>query len=282
MKTEEFCTLLLSAAAFLQKPLQDVSAQSLKDLYAAAKAYLRRKFGDGSDAAKVLELATEKPESAMRKALLVEETTSADLENDPDLRRFIAQLAAALPATSTATPQTVRVVGRNNHVQVAARDIIHTARHVQRCVITPDERHLDAAQKRQLGALVAELADRLAGDDGQPRFGAVHQMLQRKFNVTAFALLPRERFDDALAFLKQQRAIHRSSLQRRNPAAYQQDFFRRIHARRAALGWDKSQLYAFATEKLAPSKPVTSLRQLGSLQLKSLAAALPRAASAEP
>lgn len=282
MKTEELCALLLSAAAFLQKPLQEVSTQSLKDLYAAAKAYLRRKFGEGSAAAKVLELATEKPESAMRKALLVEEAASAGLEHDPELPRLIEQLTAALPAARDATRQTVRVTGRHNHVQVAARDIINTARHVRRSVITPDERHLDAAQKRQLGAVIAELADRLAADDGRPRFGAVHHMLQRKFNVTAFALLPRERFDDALAFLKQQRAIHRSRLRRRNPAAYQQDFFRLIHARRSELGWDRSRLHAFAAEKLALPRPITSLRRLGPLQLKSLAAALPRPASAKP
>ncbi|MDE3084203.1 MAG: hypothetical protein KGJ37_03150 [Verrucomicrobiota bacterium] len=274
MQTEAIIATLLAAAAFLKRPIQDVTAQSLKDAYEATKNYLRKKFGEDSEAAKALELATEKPESPARKALLVEE--AAQLETDPELLRLIANLAALLPPNAGCVRQQVHVAGRHNRVQVAARDIINTERHVQRSVITPDERHIAGAQKRKLSAVIAELADRLAGEEGKPRFGAVHKMLQQKFNVSAFALLPQERFEEALNFLKKQRAIHRSRLQRRNPATYQQDFFRVIHAQRSELDWDKPQLYQFAAEKLGLKRPITSLRELGSIQLKSLSDLLRR------
>jgi hypothetical protein len=68
MQTEAIIATLLAAAAILKQPVQDVAAQSIKDVYEAAKYYLRKKFGDGSDGAKFLDLALEKPESAMRKS----------------------------------------------------------------------------------------------------------------------------------------------------------------------------------------------------------------------
>src|SRR5260221_11803078 len=97
MNPEAIITTLLSAAAFLKKPIQDVAAQSLKDVYETARYYLKKKFGEGSDGAKVLDLATEKPESAMRKAVLVEETTAAGLQTDADLVPLAEQLPARCP-----------------------------------------------------------------------------------------------------------------------------------------------------------------------------------------
>jgi len=53
--------------------------------------------------------------------------------------------------------------------------------------------------------------------------------------------------------------------------AYEQVFFRAIHARRDALGWDAPRLYKFAAEKLGLKRLVTSLRELGTVQFESLA-----------
>jgi len=277
MQTDAIINTLLSAARFLKKPVQQVASQSLKDAYTAAKNHLSKTLGEDTEAARALDLATEKPESAARKALLVEETAARGLESDPELLRRIAQVTELLPGGAGAR-QKVQVTGRNNRVQVAAHDIINTERHVRRSVITPDERHIDGAQKRKLQPVIADLADRLAGEDGKPRFGAVHSMLQSKFRVGAFALIPKERFDDVMGFLNQQRAIHRSRLRHRSPAAYHQDFFGAIHARCRALGWDKPRLHQFAAEKLGLKRPLVSLRELGAIQLKSLLALLGREA----
>jgi len=168
------------------------------------------------------------------------------------------------------------VSGCRNVVQVAGRDLIHTAKHIQRNTITPDERHLPVAQREQVRAVIGELAARLAGDDGAPNFAGAHRMLQRRYNVASYLLLPREKFAEALAFLKQQRAIHRSRLLRRNPVAYRNDFFRAIFAGARELGWEGERVYQFATEALALGRPVASLKELGPVQLKSLAGAIQR------
>lgn len=279
MQTEAIITTLLAAAAFLKKALNDVAGQSLKDAYDSAKSYLRKKFGEGSEGSNALELATGKPESLVRKALLAEECAGVDLEQDPEMARLIERLAALVPESTGPAWQSVRVVGHGNKVQIAGRDIIQTDRHVQRTAITPDERHISVEQRTKINAIVGELAARLASEDGRANFAAVHRMLQRRYNVASYLLIPRKRYDDALGFLRQQCAIHRSHLRRRNPVAYQNDFFRSIHSRRDKLGWDRPQLHQFAFEKLGLKRPILSLKELGPIQLKSLAEFMQRQAA---
>lgn len=276
MQTESIFAVLLAAAAFLKHPVQAVAAESIRDAYEAAKVYLRRKFGPDTEAAKALELATAKPESLVRKALLVEESASAGLGADTELHALVERLAALMPPADPRDGQIVRVSGRGNHVQVAGRDIITTARHVQRAAITPDERHITVEQRADIRAVLGELATRLAGESGAPNFAGAHRILQRRFKVASYLLLSRESFGDALAFLKQQRAIHRSRLHRRNPAAYRNDFFRAIFAAGRELGWTGEQVYRFATAQLGLKRPVGSLKELGAVQLKSVAEAMRR------
>ena len=279
MQTETILATLLTAAAFLKKPVQDMVTDSIRAAYDATKAHLRKRFGESSEAANALEMATAKPESLIRKALLVEESASSGLSTDAVLHGLIERLSSLLPASVRDTGPCVRVSGSGNSVQVAGRDLIHTAKHIQRNTITPDERHLSVEQRDQLQSVISELAARLAGDDGSPNFAGAHRMLQRRFNVASYLLLPRERFAEALAFLKQQRAIHRSRLQRRNPAAYRNDFFRAIFAGARELGWEGERVYQFASEALGLSRAVVSLKELGPVQLKSLAGAVQRRAA---
>lgn len=209
MQTETIITTLLSAAALLKEPLQTLATHSLKDLYDAAVYYLRKKFGPESEAALVLDLATEKPDSITRRAALIEEAVAADIGSDTELIGLTKRMIALLPI-SEAFAQAVRVAGDGNQVQVAGGDIVHTTRHVQRNVVTPDERHLDAAQRKTVRTLIADLAAHLAQEGQAPRFGAVHAMLQKRFQVASYLLIARERFDEATAFLRQQCVIHRS------------------------------------------------------------------------
>jgi hypothetical protein len=274
MQTETIFARLLAAAAFLKDPVQDLATASLRDAYDSAKAYLRKRFGEGSEVTKALDLATAKPDSLIRRALLVEESASSALETDTVLRELIERLSSLLPSSAQIERASVRVSGNGNRVQVVGRDLIHTTKHVQRNTITPDERHLSVDQREQVQSVLAELAARLAWEGGPPNFAGAHRMLQRRFNVTSCLLLRREQFAEALTFLKQQRAIHRWRLQRRNPVAYRNDFFRAIFAGARELGWDRERVYQFTSETLELSRPVFSLKELGPVQLKSFAGAV--------
>jgi hypothetical protein len=276
MQTESIFSTLLAAAAFLKHAVQDVASQSVRDAYEAAKAYLRKKFSSNPGATHALELATAKPESVIRKALLAEESMSSGLDQDPELDRLVENLAALLPPPADRVSQTVQVTGQRNVVQVAGRDFIQTDKLVCRNTITPDERHLTVEQRERIREVAGELADRLAGDDGAGNFAAVHRMLQRRFQVASYLLIPRSRYDEALGFLRQYRAINRPHLRSRNPVAYQNDFYRAIFAGSRELGWDGEQVYQFATEKLVLKSAVASLKALGPVQLKTLAELIQR------
>ena len=269
MQTESIFSTLLAAAAFLKHAVQDVASQSIRDAYEAAKACLRKKYGANQDATRALELATERPKSPIRKALLAEESASSDLDGDPELAQLIERLAL-MPPPADRINQTVHVSGHRNVVQVAGRDLIQTEKFICRNTITPDERHLTAEQRERIREVVGELANRLAGDNGEANFAAVHRMLQRRFEVASYLLIPRIRYDEALSFLRQQRAIYRSRLSRRNPVAYRNDFYRAIFAAARELGWDAEQVYRFAAEKLALKTAIASLKAVGPVQLKTL------------
>ena len=270
MTTETIIATLVRAAACLKTPMQEVAAQSLRDAYGVAKDYLARKLRRHPDAADALEKAMAKPESAARAEVLHEEAAVAALEDDAELARLIVALSDLLPAGEVR--QSVRVNGEGNRVHVAGRDlVIRTDRHYRRNVITPDDRHLSPDQRERLRRVIREVAERLADDQGRPNFSAVHRMLQRRFDVVSYSLIGHGDFEAALAYLKQQRAIFRSRLRRRNPQAYSSDLFWMIFTRAGELGWGREQVYRFVEEKLQLRRRVTSLKGLGPNQLKSVA-----------
>src|SRR5882672_4778635 len=98
MQTEIILSTLLAGAAWLKHPAGEIARQAIKDAYAALKSHLHRKFGESSEASDALELATAKPESLLRKALLAEASASANLDSDAELGRLVEHLAAFLPS----------------------------------------------------------------------------------------------------------------------------------------------------------------------------------------
>lgn len=276
MRTEFIFATLLAAAAFLKRPIQDVAHQAIADAYQAAKAYLLHKFGEYSTAAKALEEATAKPESLLRKAALAEAAASAKLSDDAALEALIDRLACLLLSVHEVGEQHVQVRGHGNRVQVAGHDLITTERIVRRNTITPDDRHLTVEQRDRVRGLLSELAARLGGRNERGGIAAAHAMLQRRFQVTSYLLIPRQRYEEVLNFLRQQRAIHRSRLRHRDPVAYANDLYRAIFAGARELGWSGDHVYRFATEKLGLKAAVTSLKALGPIQLKRLAELIQR------
>ena len=281
MNTESIVSALLAAAAVLKEPATTVAAQALKDLYAAAKYYLRRKLAPHPDAQRALDFATEKPDSPARKATLLEESAPLELDRDAELVTLMRRLEAELPQRAGAGRVSLTVDGRGNQVHTGIGDIVVTSRIVRRNTITPDYRHLAREQRTRLLEVIHELAARVGRADGLPNLGAVHAMLQRRFDVASYLLIPRERYGEALTFLQQQRAIHRGVLRRRDPAAFRRDIFRAIYARATELGWPREQVHEFARQSLELPQRLTSLKPLCDAQLQRLLARL-RRASANP
>lgn len=279
MNLENIVGVLLSAASVLKEPIKDVVGTGIKDAYDATKAYIVKKLSDKPEAVEALDAAIEKPDSKGRKAVFLEEGASAGLEDDLKLARLINGLSKLLPASAVQINQTATVSGKNNRVQQAARDIINTEKITRKNEINPGPEHIDGKQKKKLRDVITEVAKRLAGEDGKPKYWKVYEMLEAKFNVSSYLLIKNEQFEDALSYLKQQRAINRSRLRRSDPKAYSEDFFTKIHTCRTALGWERPQLFEYARELLSLKKPITSTKQLGPNQLKQLSESISREAA---
>ena len=124
MQTEAIVTTLLDAARLLREPNSAVARQSVSAAYETAKPYLGNRFDRGSDGAKVLDLATEKPESAFRKAVLIEEANLAGMSTDLVLHSLLAALRGELAGfVRVARPQE-RVWGSAIRVNTAGRTIV--------------------------------------------------------------------------------------------------------------------------------------------------------------
>lgn len=270
MNTESIVSVVLAAAAVLKEPATVVASQAVKDLYEAAKYYLRRKFASMPAAAEALEFATAKPQSPARKAALLEEAEPAELERDAELTSLVSRLETLLPRGAPPSV-TAYVTGTRNQVNVAGGDLTVTSRLVQRNVITPDDRHLAREQRTRLRTLIHDLAARLGGNGGEPNPAAAHAMLQRRFDVPSYLLIPRERYGEALAYLRQQLVVRRSVLLRRDPGRFRQEVFRSIYARATELGWSREALFRFASKGGDSARLLTSLKHLDTSQLRNLA-----------
>ncbi|WP_415909183.1 ORF6C domain-containing protein [Oleiharenicola sp. Vm1] len=273
MSLTPYLPLVLQAASVLREPAKALANHALKDVYEVVKAKLKARFASKPDATDALEKATAKPDSPARLEVLVEETEGEDISDDLELVHLLKHLATLLPASPKIN---VRVSGRGHRVAVAGRDVNIAEKHVTRHTLQTDESHLSETQKAKIQELVKDLAERLAGDDGEPNYAAAQVRLKSHFQVTSYHLIPAARFEEAVSYLKQQRAMNHARLRRGNPVAYRNGFYTGIWARAKSLGWGKPQVYAFAHAKLDLPKPITSLRSLGPNQLKWLAEAIQR------
>jgi len=271
MNPSTIVATLVAAAAFLKKTITEVSARAIQDSYNGVKRYLRHKLGAESSAGKALEMATDKPDSIARKSVLIEELESSGLREDSELDQLVEQLRLRMSGRVPAVSQTVHVPGDRNNVQVAGRDIITTLKHIQRNVITPDERHLSHEQCDALRRILGEVARRLADEKGVPNYAAVHRFLQRRYSVPSYLLIPTEKFEDALLFLKRSRAALHSRSRRTAPVSYEKQLFRSIYSAAGKLKWNPSRVCGYAVEILGLRKSIASLKELGPFQLKTVA-----------
>lgn len=168
-------------------------------------------------------------------------------------------------------------VGKARDVIAAGRDVVHTSKHISRPEFTPDERHITEATAAKVKAAIEDLAERTVGESGKPNFGMWYNRLNKRFNVGTFRAVLVEDTDELLSWLSQQKAMNRGKLRRSNPEKYRTDLYSVIWGNAKGKGMSKEDVYEFARIKLKLKKPITSLKNLGPNQLKSLSEFIRRA-----
>jgi hypothetical protein len=93
---------------------------------------------------------------------------------------------------------------------------------------------------------------------------------KNKFNVTHYALLPKDQFDDAIKWIQKQIAINRQKLRKPDNEKWKTQIYSSIWAKARERGMDKPQVYDYAEKVLSLKKPISSLKELSDTRLKKL------------
>ncbi|MBS0657732.1 MAG: toll/interleukin-1 receptor domain-containing protein [Verrucomicrobia bacterium] len=160
----------------------------------------------------------------------------------------------------------------------AAGDLNVNKKEVVRPVIPREPHHITEAQAAEIRQRLNELGERDEKAGRGSTYGAWMNRFKDQFEIASYARLDAARFDDAIAWIKQQKAMNRSRLRRTSNKAWREDHYAIIYGCLRKLGWDKSQLYRFAFEKLEMRKPIQSLKELGEQNLEKLAGLVRRLA----
>lgn len=138
------------------------------------------------------------------------------------LRRYQRECYRVLAAAFGATPQPPVVRGglaeveqlgyaiarlAREQMEFEARTDDHLTDHEERLTMLEtrlaDDATIDDAQAAQISQAVKAVAMLLGKKTGRNEFGGVYGELYRRFEVTSYKLLPRKRFNDAMAFLSE-------------------------------------------------------------------------------
>ena len=145
----------------------------------------------------------------------------------------------------------------------------------------PSEQHVTEEQRADLRKVADEIVERLTARTANEPDDAVRKKKGRKFSIVwsqfnkhfdtadhGLPSLPRDKFDQAKAWLLQYRASKDKKLKRSHPQKYRNTLTKTIYTLAGKLGWSKSELYAFALEKLGIAQEIGSLNDLGNSQLE--------------
>lgn len=190
-----------------------------------------------------------------------------------------------LKSVENAEPNQYKITQKskgNNNLQIALNQgtVIKTDKVVRKNeVVTNPDIHISQEKAKQILDTVGEIVEinekagkfRTSADKGK-FFAQTWTSFKNRFNVTSYHLLPKEKFDEALSWLKKQIAYeHRPKLRQNNNQQWKKDIYGAIYAKaQNELGLDKEGLYKFAFDKLKLKEPISSLKDLSDTRLNKL------------
>ena len=155
----------------------------------------------------------------------------------------------------------------NNNIQVANNNapIIHTGKlKITMEIVHDPELHITDAQALQVREKVIECAMILASDGSNKKSLVKKQYgkLYKKFGITKYSLLPKDKFEEAMTWLQKEIAASRKVLKESDPEEWRKAHYKAINARGRQMGMDREALLIYASQILSLSNPLFSLKYL--------------------
>lgn len=173
--------------------------------------------------------------------------------------------------TPTTFPSNVE--GNNNIIISGDVTIYKNDRTIIKKSITPGPEHITSAQANAIQQLIYKLADiEIAsgfanGDEDKARM-KWWVILRNHYNVPSYREIPRHLGDDAIAWLKRQKAMNLHKIRRTDNHIWRNEHYRAIFAKKKELGISTGELFALVDQRL--NKKIVSLKQLSDQNLKRL------------
>lgn len=163
----------------------------------------------------------------------------------------------------------------NNNIQVANNNapIIHTGElKITMEIVHDPELHITDAQALQVREKVIECAMILASDGSNKKSLVKKQYgkLYKKFGITKYSLLPKDKFEEAMMWLQKEIAASRKVLKESDPEEWRKAHYKAINARGRQMGMDKEALLIYTTRVLVLDNTLLSLKNLNDDQLQKL------------
>ncbi|HEX2970868.1 MAG TPA: hypothetical protein VHP11_00960 [Tepidisphaeraceae bacterium] len=151
-------------------------------------------------------------------------------------------------------------------------DLLVNSRKVARTEFTPGPQHVTEETAYAIHELVDELAEmetltRKPAPNPHRKWWSI---LGRHFHVATYRAISRERGEEVIAWLRQQKAILRPKLRRASPDAWRGQMCKAIYARAQELGVDKDAICQIARDRLGLDFLPASLKELSERQLDQL------------
>ena len=86
--------------------------------------------------------------------------------------------------------------------------------------------------------------------------------LYKKYGITKYSLLPKEKFEGAMKWLRKEVAVSRKILKENTPIEWRKTQYASINARGRQMGMDREALLIYATKVLGLVNTLSSLKDL--------------------
>lgn len=162
----------------------------------------------------------------------------------------------------------------NNNTQIGINNgtIIQTKKIRFNTVVQHDPSlHISEQEAFSIREKINELAKMMAASDTRNTYSIEQYAFKKKFQITSYKLLPKDRYEEAMVWLQKRiAAFGKKSLKKGNPAQWRTEQYKAIYAKSNSLGWDKYRLYEFAEEVLNLKIKLSSLTDLSDTRLQKL------------
>lgn len=160
-----------------------------------------------------------------------------------------------------------------DHNILAGRDVfVNTRPPKPRITVVSTEDHIDSAQQFEIKRLIDVLVEMEMATGNRPSAQALYaawwSKFKRRFKVPKYSLLPKDRYEEAIVWLRQQGGMLRPRLRRSNNQVWRKVHYKGIWARARQLGLSNDDVHEIASA--LAGKKISSLTELGERLLKRL------------